>query len=103
MLFRSPTSQLRKLIYPDLPRSAEVEAACQRIVAEEVERAAAQGAKLPAIDQRLADAYTNKDTRAMFNILNETWFGVLTTDFERIRGFRELVELLDDPPEEVFP
>lgn len=42
-----------------------------------------------------------KDTDKMFELLNNTWFGVPeSTSCWGITGFREIVCLLEDPPEE---
>ncbi len=57
-------------------------------------------AAIPILN-RFDSALKRNDADEIYNLLQETWFGVPeSTDCWRIEGFSELVDLLDDPWEE---
>jgi len=50
---------------------------------------------------RFRSALRHEDVESMYTVLNQTWFGVPeSTGCWDLEGFSELVELLEDPPEE---
>jgi hypothetical protein len=51
--------------------------------------------------RRLDAALATGDISEIISVLNGAWFGVPeSTSCWRVRGFKEAVDLLDDPPEE---
>jgi hypothetical protein len=71
------------------------EAACQIVRAE----IAAQVADQPPT-VALQDALRDGNVSAIMSALDEAWFGVPeSTSCWRIRGFKEAVDLMEDPPD----
>lgn len=72
-----------------------VEVACQTVRSQ----IAAEPATYPPT-VAFVRALDNNDVETAMSLISDTWFGVPeSTDCWRLRGFKEAVDLLDDPPE----
>lgn len=82
----------------DMPITApSAEWACNKVRAEIV----AESNSDLAVQKEFLSAIESGNINTIYTILSNTWFGVPeSTSCWRLTGFKEAVNLLDDPPEE---
>jgi hypothetical protein len=93
---RDPQSRPQEFVSDLLPITAPTaEAACENI-REDIRRNF-EGDPVTHFEEALQ----RRDVGTILGLLNQAWFGVPeSTSCWRIPGFREAVNLMDDPPEE---
>lgn len=85
-----PTSNQRPSLQITASRAETACAAVRKSIVEELE--------LKSASERFQDALNEQNAEQIYKLLSDTWFGVPeSTECWRVTGFKECVNLLDDP------